>query len=90
MRQLGARVVGDGRQLRTSEAAAELNVSASTVIAWSRDGLLRTTRTAGGHRRILAESVAELAAVLALPDGRREPEVDALRRRNLGPDQASN
>lgn len=77
-------MVGDGTQLRTSEAAAELNVSASTVIAWCKDGLLRTTRTAGGHRRILAESVAELKKVLALPDGEREPAMDALQQRNRG------
>lgn len=77
-------MVGDGTQLRTSEAAAELNVSSSTVIAWCRDGLLRTTRTAGGHRRILADSVTELARVLALPDGQREPAMQELRVRNRG------
>ncbi|MFJ1539263.1 helix-turn-helix domain-containing protein [Micromonospora chalcea] len=70
--------------MRTSQAAAELNVSASTVIAWCRDGLLRTTRTAGGHRRILASTVAELRDVLALPDGQREPAMAELRRRNVG------
>ncbi|MGS2615131.1 excisionase family DNA-binding protein [Micromonospora sp. LZ34] len=75
-------MVGDGTQLRTSEAATALNVSASTVIKWCRDGLLRTTRTAGGHRRIVASSVDELSRVLALPDGEREPAMDALQRRN--------
>ncbi|MEU8334776.1 helix-turn-helix domain-containing protein [Micromonospora tulbaghiae] len=74
--------------MRTSQAAAELNVSASTVIAWCRDGLLRTTRTAGGHRRILASSVIELRDTLALPDGQREPAMAELRRRNLGDEPA--
>ncbi|MFJ8690251.1 MerR family DNA-binding transcriptional regulator [Micromonospora wenchangensis] len=77
-------MVGDGTQLRTSEAAAQLKVSPSTVIAWCRDGLLRTSRTAGGHRRIVAQSVTQLAEVLALPDGQREAGIESLKRRNLG------
>lgn len=77
-------MIGDGTQLRTSEAATALNVSASTVIKWCRDGLLRTTRTVGGHRRIVAGSVDELARVLALPDGEREVAMATLRRRNRG------
>lgn len=77
-------MVGDETPMRTSQAAAELTVSASTVIAWCRDGLLRTTRTAGGHRRINADSVAELKRILAMPDGEREPAMAQLRAANRG------
>jgi excisionase family DNA binding protein len=84
------KVVGDGRQLRTAEAAERLNVSESTVVKWERDGLLRAMRTAGGgrgrgHRRIDADSVAELQRVLAMPDGPdRDATLEDLRRRNRG------
>ncbi|MEV5819331.1 helix-turn-helix domain-containing protein [Micromonospora haikouensis] len=88
VRMMGA-AMGDGdKPLRTSEAAERLNVSASTVIAWCKNGLLRTARTAGQHRRIEPGSVEELSRVLALPDGEREAAVEALRRRNLGEDTA--
>lgn len=83
-------MVGDGTQLRTSEVATALNVSASTVINYLRDGLLRATWTAGGHRRVDAASVTDLTRVLAVPPGPdRDTAMDELRRRNRndsGPD----
>src|ERR1041385_8403185 len=80
----GARqVVGDGKQLRTSEAATALAVSPSTVIKYVGDNLLRTVWTAGGHRRIDAASVAELSQVLRIPPGlERDAAMEDLRRRN--------
>lgn len=71
-------------QLRTEAVATALKVSNSTAIAYTKAGLLRTTRTAGRHRRYSAESVAELARVLALSDGQREPAMAELRARNRG------
>ncbi|MFY1686527.1 helix-turn-helix domain-containing protein [Plantactinospora sp. WMMB782] len=70
-------------RLRTDEVAAVLDVSASTVIAHTKGGLLRTTRTPGGHRRYDAGSVRELARVLEMPEGpERDAEMEALRLRN--------
>jgi excisionase family DNA binding protein len=70
-------------RLRTDQVADVLDVSTSTVIAHTKAGLLRTTRTPGGHRRYDGESVQELAKVLAMPDGPdRDAELEALRRRN--------
>lgn len=82
-------MVGDGTQLRTSEAAAILNVSPSTVINYLRNGLLRATRTAGRHRRIYSDSVAELSRALAIAnDEERDRALEELRRRNRGEDQS--
>lgn len=84
-RLAGRRMVGDGEQLRTEEAAAVLKVSKSTVINYAKSGLIRATRTVGKHRRYLAESVAELAAVLAMPEGpEQDAAIESLRRRNRG------
>ncbi len=76
-------VVGDGSQLRTGEAAARLGVGDSTVRDWLALHLLRAVRTAGGHRRIDAASVDELAEVLRIQDdAQREAAKTALRQRN--------
>ena len=78
-------MVGDGSLLRTDEAAAELNLSKSTVINYAKEGLLRVKRTGGGHRRFPAESVGELKQVLDMDDGpERDAAMEDLRRRNRG------
>ena len=61
----------------TREAATLLGVSVGTVQLWVESGLLRAWKTAGGHRRVLRDSVlglvhkapdvATAAAPLALP-----------------------
>lgn len=72
-------------QLRTGEAAQRLNAGESSVRDWLRDGLLRAVRTPGGHRRIDAASVDELAEVLRIQDDDdREAAKAALRSRNAG------
>ena len=45
---------------RIGEAAIALGVRVETLRRWERNGSLRTTRTAGGQRRIPAEEVARL------------------------------
>jgi molybdopterin-binding protein len=47
---------------RIGEAAAALGVRVETLRRWERGGLLRTTRTAGGQRRVPAEELARLLA----------------------------
>ena len=37
--------------LRTSQAAARLQVSAKTITRWANEGRLQCRRTLGGHRR---------------------------------------
>ena len=44
----------------TTEAASILGVSVATVQLWVESGLLEAWKTAGGHRRILRESVSRL------------------------------
>jgi excisionase family DNA binding protein len=44
----------------TSEAAALLGVSVGTVQLWVESGLLQAWKTAGGHRRVLRDSVEGL------------------------------
>jgi excisionase family DNA binding protein len=76
-------VVGDGSQLRTGEAAARLNVGEQTIRDYLTQHLLRAVRTAGGHRRIDAASIDELAEVLRIQDdAEREAAKAALRERN--------
>jgi excisionase family DNA binding protein len=78
-------MVGDGTQLRTAEAARLMNLSDRTVVNYADDGLLRVVWTAGGHRRIVADSVSALLRVLAMPKGpEQEAAKDQLRRRNRG------
>lgn len=44
----------------TREAAALLGLAVSTIQLWTNKGLLKAWTTAGGHRRILKNSVDEL------------------------------
>jgi excisionase family DNA binding protein len=44
----------------TREAAALLGVSVGTVQLWAESGLLRAWKTAGGHRRVMRDSVNDL------------------------------
>jgi excisionase family DNA binding protein len=44
----------------TSEAAALLGVSVGTVQLWVENGMLSAWKTAGGHRRVMRESVLAL------------------------------
>jgi len=50
----------------TREAATLLGVSVGTVQLWVENGLLRAWKTAGGHRRVLRDSV--LALLHRAPD----------------------
>ncbi len=51
----------------TREAAKLLGVSVGTVQLWVESGLLRAWKTAGGHRRVMRDSIAQLL--------RKEPEL---------------
>ncbi|MBQ1048492.1 MerR family DNA-binding transcriptional regulator [Micromonospora sp. C51] len=76
-------MANDAPQLTTGEVAKRLVLNETTVINYAKQGLLRATRTAGGHRRYPAASVEELQRVLAMPDGEaRTQAMEALRRRN--------
>jgi excisionase family DNA binding protein len=44
----------------TREAATQLGVSVGTVPLWVESGLLQAWKTAGGHRRVLRDSVESL------------------------------
>jgi excisionase family DNA binding protein len=44
----------------TREAATQLGVSVGTVQLWVENGLLQAWKTAGGHRRVLRDSVERL------------------------------
>lgn len=44
----------------TREAAKLLGVSVGTVQLWAENGLLRAWKTAGGHRRVMRDSVDQL------------------------------
>ncbi len=44
----------------TSEAALLLGVSVGTVQLWAESGLLQAWKTAGGHRRVMRDSVERL------------------------------
>ncbi|HSD47275.1 MAG TPA: B12-binding domain-containing protein [Pyrinomonadaceae bacterium] len=46
--------------LTTKEVARLLHVSEATVKRWADDGLLPSSKTAGGHRRFSARSIASL------------------------------
>ncbi|HSB28898.1 MAG TPA: B12-binding domain-containing protein [Pyrinomonadaceae bacterium] len=46
--------------LTTKEVARLLRVSEATVKRWADDGLLHSSKTAGGHRRFSAHSIASL------------------------------
>lgn len=44
----------------TRQAAEMLNVSLRTIQLWTESGILNAWKTAGGHRRIAAESVSRI------------------------------
>ena len=46
--------------LTTKEVARLLHVSEATVKRWADDGVLHSTKTAGGHRRFSTQSIASL------------------------------
>ena len=46
--------------LTTKEVARLLQVSEATVKRWADDGLLQSSKTAGGHRRFSTKSIASL------------------------------
>jgi excisionase family DNA binding protein len=50
--------------LRTSQAAARLQVSAKTVARWASEGRLQHRRTLGGHRRFDPELLDALVETL--------------------------
>ncbi|GAA1604399.1 helix-turn-helix domain-containing protein [Catellatospora bangladeshensis] len=52
--------VGRREMMTPAEVLALLPVDRKTVKRWADRGLLRVTRTAGGHRRYLREDVAAL------------------------------
>lgn len=81
-------MVGDGSQLRTEEVAVLLNVSKSTVINYTKAGLLVAKRTGGRHRRYDAGEVRALQEILDLPDGpERDAQLKGLIRRNRGEEE---
>lgn len=51
----------------TKEAAVMLGVSVGTVQLWSESGLLQAWKTAGGHRRVIRESVERLLHKAPVP-----------------------
>lgn len=58
-----------GREYRmelctTKQAAENLGVTSRTVLLWSKQGLLKSWRTPGGHRRFSVEEVEKLATDL--------------------------
>ncbi len=55
------------RLLTVREAAERLGVGYSTFKRWVHAGLVRTTRTAGGHHRV-SEAEAERLSALQRPD----------------------
>lgn len=83
-------MVGDGTWLTVSEAARRLGFYVDKVREFADDGYLLTMRppTRGkghGHRRILAASVDELAAILKKTDAaERQAALEGLKRRNAG------
>lgn len=53
----------------TREAAVLLGVSVGTVQLWVESGLLKAWKTAGGHRRVLRDSVESLLRNVPSPSG---------------------
>lgn len=52
--------------ISTKEAATRLNVSTRTVQYWCNNGLLISTKTPGGHRRIEDDSIEKLVQNMSL------------------------
>jgi len=55
-----ARLAMPSPNLTTKEVARLLQVSEATVKRWADDGLLHSSKTAGGHRRFSTHSIATL------------------------------
>ncbi len=53
------------QEFRLGEAATLLGVGVDTLRRWADDGALRTTRTAGGQRRIAGHELARFAVARA-------------------------
>jgi molybdopterin-binding protein len=66
------------RLLTVREASTRLGVGYSTLKRWVRSGLVRTTRTAGGHHRVSDAEVERLSAL-------ENPDVPAGRARSQAP-----
>jgi excisionase family DNA binding protein len=56
----GANKIVSSANLTTKEVARLLHVSEATVKRWADDGLLHSSKTAGGHRRFSTHSIASL------------------------------
>lgn len=56
----------------TTEAALSLGVSTRTIQLWVDSGVLAAWKTAGGHRRVLIESVEKLKISGTQPGGANE------------------
>lgn len=54
-------------QLTSSRAAALLQVTASSVVKWAKDGILKAYTTPGGHRRIKAADLRAFAEKYGMP-----------------------
>ncbi len=71
--------------LSPRELAEAIGVSESSIKRWADDGLVRVTRTAGGHRRIPVREalrfVRDTRAELVRPDVLGLTEIEVLRRR---------
>lgn len=61
----------------TKEAATLLGVSVGTVQLWVESGLLQAWKTAGGHRRVMRESVERLLHKTGKPTASQPPALPA-------------
>jgi excisionase family DNA binding protein len=63
MRVLTINGVPASQTLTPTEVAQLAGVDPKTVTRWAKQGRLRCSRTAGGHRRYAAADVAELLGI---------------------------
>ena len=64
---------GSSRWLTLGAASKLLGVSESTIRRWADAGEIRSYRTSGGHRRILAEDLKHIVASIAPQQAARDP-----------------
>ncbi|WBB94150.1 hypothetical protein [Verrucosispora sp. WMMC514] len=84
---MGAAVAEDGDFVTPTEAKELVHSrpGATAIRRYADIGLLRVTYTAGGHRRIVRASIADLNEVLAMPPGKeKQAAKEALIRKNRG------